>query len=93
MVYTPPKELLERYANVLISFGLGGGRGIEPGEVVRIVAPEAAKPLYAELHRAVWHAGGHALGQYLTSDDDVLNLTRDFYEVASDEQIDFLATS
>ena len=93
MVYTPPNELLERYANVLINFGLGGGRGIEPGSVVRIVAPEAAKPLYAELHRAVWRAGGHALGQYLTSDDDELNLTRDFYEVASDEQIDFLATS
>ena len=93
MVFTPPKELLERYANVLINFGLGGGRGIEPGAVVRIVAPEAAKPLYAELHRAVWRAGGHAIGQYLTSDDDVLNLTRDFYEVASDEQIDFLAAS
>ena len=66
MVYTPPKEVLERYADVLINFGLGGGRGINPGDVVRIVGPEAAKPLYAELHRAVWRAGGHALGHYLT---------------------------
>ena len=31
--------------------------------------------------------------QYLTDDDGTLNLTRDFYEVASDEQVDFLAAS
>ena len=37
----------------------GGGRGVQPGEVVRIASAESAKPLYAELSKAVWRAGGH----------------------------------
>ena len=57
---------------------------------MRIAAHEIAKPLYVELHRAVWRAGGHAIGQYLPNDDADANLPRDFYELASDEQLDFL---
>jgi leucyl aminopeptidase (aminopeptidase T) len=53
MPYTPPQDVLERYASVLVDFALGGGRGLQPGEVVRIVAAESAKPLYAELAKAV----------------------------------------
>ena len=44
MSYTPPKDVLERYASVLVDFALGGGGGIERGDVVRITAPEGAKP-------------------------------------------------
>ena len=90
MSYTPSKQVLERYADVLINFALGGGAGIEPGDVVRIVASEAAKPLYVELHHAVWKAGGHTIGHYLPDDDDDgFNLTRDYYSLARSEQIDF----
>jgi aminopeptidase len=87
--YHPPREMLDAYARVLIDFALGGGSGIKPGEVVRIVAPEAAKPLYAALHRAVVQSGGHPLGHYLPSEDEQFNIPRSFYELAGDEQIDF----
>jgi aminopeptidase len=90
MSFTPPAEILERYASVLIDFALGGGRGVKPGEVVRVVAPESAKPLYVELCKAVWRAGGHVIGAYQPDDEPGLNLTRDFYELASDEQLDHL---
>jgi aminopeptidase len=90
MSFTPPREILERYANVLINFALGSGAGVQKGEVVRITAHEVAKPLYVELSRAVWRAGGHAIGHYLPNDDADANLPRDFFELASDEQIDFL---
>src|SRR5579871_3120341 len=90
MSYTPSQQLLQRYADVLVNFALGGGSGVKPGEVVRIVAHEAAKPLYAELHRAVWRAGAHAIGQFLPDDDGAVNLSRDFYELASAEQLDYL---
>jgi aminopeptidase len=90
MSFTPPPEILERYASVLIDFALGGGRGVKPGEVVRVVAPESAKPLYVELCKAVWRAGGHVIGAYQPDDEPGLNLTRDFYELASDEQLDHL---
>jgi aminopeptidase len=74
---------------VLVNFALGGGSGISQGDVVRVAAPEAAKPLYVELRRAVLRAGGHPIGHYLPSDDRQLNVSRDFYELASEEQIDF----
>jgi aminopeptidase len=88
MTYTPPDEILERYAAVLVGFALGGGRGVQPGETVRVTAPESAKPLYAALHRAVWRAGAHAIGSYQPDDDQITNLSRDFYELASDQQLD-----
>ncbi len=89
MAYTPPAEILDRYASVLVDFALGGGEGVQPGEVVRVVAPESAKPLYAALNRAVWRAGAHALGAYQPDDDPEVNLARDFYELASEQQLDY----
>jgi aminopeptidase len=88
MSYVPPQEILERYASVLVGFALGGGRGIRPGDVVRVVAAESAKPLYAELTKAVWRAGGHVIGAYQPDDDSQINISRDFFELASDAQLD-----
>ena len=73
-MYEPPPEILARYASVLVDFALGGGGGVKRDEVVRIAAPESARPLYAELHRAVWRAGAHALGAYQTDDDERVHL-------------------
>ncbi|MGI8800758.1 MAG: aminopeptidase [Solirubrobacteraceae bacterium] len=91
MAYAPPQQILERYADVLVNFALGGGAGIKSGDVVRVAAHEYAKPLYAELLRAVWRAGGHVITQYLPDEDERYNLGRDFYELAGDHQIDFFA--
>jgi aminopeptidase len=88
MSYVPPQQILERYASVLVGFALGDGRGVQPGEVVRIVANESAKPLYVELAKAVWRAGGHVIEAYEPDDDADINMSRDFYELASDEQLD-----
>ena len=88
MPYTPPPEVLERYARVLIDFALGGGQGIEAGDVVRVVAPECAKPLYVELNRAVWRAGGHVIGGYQPDEDEHANLARDFFELAGEAQLE-----
>src|ERR1700677_4959134 len=88
MTYVPSQEILARYASVLVDFALGGGQGVQPGEVVRVVAPESAKPLYVELQKAVWRAGGHVIGSYQPDDDHSFNLSRDFYELASDEQLE-----
>jgi aminopeptidase len=88
MSYAPPQQILERYASVLIDFALGGGTGIKQGEVVRIVANESAKPLYAELAKAVWRAGGHVISAYEPDDDSQINISRDFFELANDDQLD-----
>lgn len=88
MSYTPPPEILERYAAVLVDFALGGGSGIKRGEVVRVTAPESAKPLYLELCRAVWRAGGHVIAGYYPDEEQGISGSRDFYELASEEQLE-----
>src|SRR5438309_912267 len=93
MSYAPPQLLLERYATVLVGWALGGGTGIAPGDVVQVSAPETAKPLYAELCRAVWRAGGHVIHDYRPDDAGHFNLSRDFFELASEPQLDFFAAS
>lgn len=89
MAYEVPQQYIERYADLLVNFALGGGSGIEPGDVVRIIATESAKPLYAETCRAVWRAGGLTIGDYRPDDDATTNLSRDFYALASEEQLTF----
>ena len=88
MPYTPPPEILERYAAVLVDYALGGGEGVQPGQVVRVTAPESARPLYMELCRAVWRAGGNVIGGYHPDDEQGMGGSKAFFELASEEQID-----
>jgi aminopeptidase len=88
--FTPSQLHLERYADVLVNYALGEGTGIAAGDVVHVVAPESAKPLYVEVCRAVWRSGGHVIGQYLPDDDREHNLSRDFYTLAGESQLTFL---
>ncbi len=61
MSYIPPQEILEAYANVLVNWALGGGKGVQPGEVVQVKAEQEATPLADEVCKAVWRAGGHVI--------------------------------
>jgi len=89
--YEPSREQLEHFGQVLVDFALGGGKGISPGDVVLVFGPENARALFVELRRAVWRSGGHVISQYEPSDESPGELSRDFYELASDEQLDFFA--
>ena len=88
-LYTPPKKILERYADVLVNFALGGGKGIKKGEVVHLIAYEAAKPLYRELKIAILKAGGHVIGDYRPDSGDRFPFDRDFFEHAKPHQLAF----
>lgn len=80
----PSKKILEKYADVLVNFALGGGRGIKKGDVVFLQVPESAKPLLKVLRIAVLAAGGNPIINYIPDDFD-----RDFFEYATDQQIKF----
>src|SRR5688572_604384 len=84
MPYQPSEKILEKYAQILINFALGGGKGIKAKEVVLLQVPECAKPLLIHLRRAVLASGGFPIIHYMPDD-----ITRDFYETASDEQLAF----
>jgi len=88
--YTPSKKILEKYADVLVNFALGGGEGIKKGDVVLVGGSEASRPLFIELLKTVWRAGGHVISRYgmdTYSDED--NIDRWFFENASDAQIGY----
>jgi aminopeptidase len=88
-LYTPTQKILENYAKVLVRFALSGGKGIKKGDVVRLIASESAKPLFIEIRKEIYRAGGHVVSTYLPDDDDRYNASRDFYELATGAQLDF----
>jgi aminopeptidase len=83
-MYTPKTQILERYADVLINFALGGGAGIKPGEVVLLCVPECARPMLQPLHDAVLKSGGHPIVDIIPD-----GLQRSFFQLANDDQINY----
>ena len=88
-MYKPSGKIIQKYADILVNFALGGGKGIKRGDVVYVVAYEYAKPLYAELLRQITKAGGNVISHYLPNEDHALNATRDFLVNAKEHQISF----
>ncbi len=82
MVYAPSKEIIEKYADVLINFALGSGKGIKKGDVVHIQVSECAKPMYVALRNTVIRAGGTFISSYIPDD-----VAREYYELASGKQL------
>ena len=78
----PPKEILQKYADLLINFALNSGKGIKKGEVVYLQVNEVAKPMYVVLRNTILRAGATYISNYMP--DDVL---REHYELASEEQL------
>ena len=87
--YRPPQIILRRYADVLVNFALGEGKGVKKGDVVYFAAYEYAKPLYMEVLRTLTKAGANAITQYIPNSDNEFNPTRDFYVNAREHQINF----
>lgn len=93
-MYTPSDATLKRYADVLVNFALGGGKGIKKGEVVRLSASESAKPLYIAVHNAIIRSGGHVISNYGPDEEKGdkrrnESCSRFFYEHAAPHQLDF----
>ena len=90
MAYTPSQKILEKYANVLVNFALNSGKGIKKGETVLVRAGESGRPLYIEVLKAVWRAGGNVIPRYtLDTYSESDNTGKFFYKNASKEQIEF----
>lgn len=83
-MYIPSKKILDKYADVLINYGLNGGKGVKPGEVVFLNVPECAKPFLISLRRAVLKAGAHPIINYLPD-----GMAREFFELANDQQLKY----
>ena len=87
-MYTPSKQTLEKYADVMVNFALRNWKWIKPWDVVFVQIPECAKPFYIPLQTAILKAGWHPIMQYRAD-----GVNKSFYENASDEQLSFFAES
>jgi aminopeptidase len=87
--YTPSKRILEKYAKVMVHYAVGGGKGVKPGDVVRVVAEEETKPLYTAIVEELYKSGAHVISGYMPSDNMQHKLTRKFFEIANNDQLDF----
>ncbi len=89
-MYTPSEKILRKYADVLVNFALGGGKGMKKGEVVHLNATESAKPLFIEVRNAILRAGGHIVSNYLPDGTaDRRSISREFFEIAKPHQLDW----
>jgi aminopeptidase len=85
MNYTPNPEILEKYSKVLVNFALNSGKGIKPGDVVRLSCPISALPFYRALKRQIIDSGGLIInGLY---DDMDEGSAKYFYDHATDKQL------
>lgn len=82
--YSPPQHIVDQYAHVLVNFALNSGAGVKKGEVVQCVVPDVAKPMALALQNTLLKAGAHPMMRLIPSGFD-----RDFYHLASDEQLSF----
>ncbi len=89
--YTPPAAILEKYANLIVEFGLQNraGQAPKPGAVVHFIVPEAARPLYFYLQKAILRHGYHPMGEYLPSSDETYNFESSFFAEANEAQRTF----
>ncbi len=83
-MYTPSKKILDKYANILVNFALGSGKGIKKGEVIFLQVPECAKPILISLRNAVLTSGGIPIIEYYPDD-----MVRDYYDLADNSQLEY----
>ncbi len=83
-MFTPPPDILAKYADLLVRCALNGGEGIRPKQVVQSMIPDVAKPLYLEILRSILQAGAFPKLQLLATETD-----KTFFEYANDEQLRF----
>lgn len=88
--YTPSDEILEKYADLIVRFGMrtkNGGK-LEKGSVIGYNVPEVAKPLYYHLQKAILKQGHHPLGRLTPSNDEKYKFDQNFYLNARKAQIE-----
>jgi aminopeptidase len=91
--YRPSDEILAKYAELLVKFGLQSrdGKPLAKGSVVEFTVPEVAKPLYYHLQIAILKAGYNPLGFFVPSNDEQYNFAKSVFDHANKNQLEFFA--
>ena len=85
------KNLLKKYAQVMVHYALNNGKGINKGETVFLVGQECSKDLFMAIAKEIYKAGGNIVTHYLPNNIREYSLARFVLETGSDEQISYFA--
>lgn len=87
--FTPSEEILAKYAELIVKFGMQNraGKKLPKGSVIKFTVPEVAKPLYYHLQQAILKNGHHPLGHFIPSSDEQYNFEKNFFDHAKKSQI------
>src|SRR6478609_9146827 len=86
------KNLLKKYAQVMVHYALNDGKGINKGDTVFLVGQECTKDLFMAMAKEVYAAGGNLITNYQPNNLRDNSLARFLLQNGSDEQIAFFAT-
>lgn len=84
MSYTPSKQMLKKYASVLVDFALGSGEGIKKNEVIYLQFDIDALPLALETYQRILEKGAHPIVKMHEE-----TFSKIFYKTAQDHQLEF----
>jgi len=84
-MYTPDKNILEKYAQLLVNFALNWGEWIKVGEVVHLSWAEITKPLFHEVYKAILSSWGHCIVDFQPD-----WFERTFFEHANEDQVSYV---
>ncbi|MGB9883557.1 MAG: aminopeptidase, partial [Microgenomates group bacterium] len=84
MSYQPSKQILQKYASVMVDFALGKGKGVKRGEVVYLVYDAAALPLALSIYERILEVGAHPIVKEAREEFEKI-----FFDKANDDQLKF----
>ena len=92
--YRPSDEILAKYAELLVKFGLQtrDGKQLKKGAVVRFTVPEVAKPMYFHLQAAILKNGYNPLGVFIPSNDADYKFDKNVFDNSNTHQLQFFAS-
>lgn len=86
--YTPSDVILQKYANLLVHFGMQTrqGKKLKKGSAIEFTVPTVAEPMYYHLQNEILKAGYQPLGRLLPSNSKQYNYTEAFFTHANKAQ-------
>jgi len=82
--YQPQQKILSNYADVLINFALGSGKGIKSGETIFLQFDLPALPLAQECYKSILEKGGNAILK-----PEIEKFKEIFYKNSTQKQLEF----
>ncbi|MEP7319000.1 MAG: aminopeptidase [Panacibacter sp.] len=84
-------NLLKKYAQVMVLYGVNHGNGINKDDTVLLVGQECSKDLFVAIAKEIYAAGGNVISNYIPDNIREHSLARFLLEHGSDEQLSFFA--